>query len=97
MARTTLTEKNAALVDALRIATTTIAEQGAKIAALEQQLAAIKSPPPPIATANATQPIVLSYSEAMAKAKRLTAVSGIGHTVQSGVVYRGFGRDRVAV
>lgn len=85
------------LTTQLRELTEKFVALGAENAALRNELAAIKNPPPPIATANATQPVALSYQDAMTKAKRLTAVSGIGHSVQSGIVYRGYGRDRVAV
>lgn len=109
MARTTLTEKNAALVDALRIATTTISEQGAKIAALEQQIAAMKSPPPPTTLPNASIPNpshepeteseepVSEFKALWNRAKRLTSVTGTSHFVRSGKVYRGYGRDAVAI
>lgn len=110
MARTTLTEKNAALVDALRIATTTITEQGAKIAALEQQIAAMKSPPPPTTLPNASieapkhveretesEEPVSEFKALWNRAKRLTAVTGTSHFVRSGKVYRGYGRDAVAI
>lgn len=113
MARMTLTQKLDSAILALRNATTTITEQGAKIAALEQQLAERNAligemserteklveadAPKHVERETESEEPVSGFKALWNRAKKLTAVTGISHFVRGDKVYRGYGRDVVAI
>lgn len=110
MARTTLTQKLDSAILAIRDLNTKCVELGSENAKLRAELAAIKNPTPapelPNASIEAPKHVereteseepVSEFKALWNRAKRLTSVTGASHFVRSGKVYRGYGKDAVAI
>lgn len=110
MARMTLTQKLDSAILAIRDLNTKLVDLGAENAKLRAELAAIKNPPPATTLPNASieapkhveretesEEPVSGFKALWNRAKKLTAVTGISHFVRGDKVYRGYGRDVVAI
>lgn len=110
MARMTLTQKLELAISSIRELNTKLVDLGAENAKLRAELAAMKSPPPPTTLPNASiespkhgeretesEEPVSGFKALWNRAKRLTAVTGISHFVRGDTVYRGYGKDAVAI
>lgn len=113
MARMTLTQKLDSAILAIRELNTKLVDLGAKNAALEQQLAERNmlisemserteklveaDVPKHVERETESEEPVSGFKALWNRAKKLTAVTGISHFVRGDKVYRGYGRDAVAI